>query len=521
MEIRAVIKKILPLWQEVPVLLPPSEEQIVVSPATKRLASAYERFRNLLEPSENEILRRKAIARMIWRRVPANNTTGADDPAHATAVAILQELIRASYIEVASRQQAESMANYLVKLRQMEPHLNSEQFHWLVEMTAVALDRLIFPEEQDEALVHLMYHDTYRRTAWTDQLVNEADRPAQLFIACHRALLGAENKEITYHYFTHYIPAWRQAQPLTVQEQRDIAQQLPRLVKDIAELVEHPAGHRLTTLLRPIAVPYRILWRLLLRTNVETLSQEQLSGAVRESVTERGSLIVRRISTHARHSVLFLLLTKTILVFAVEVPYERFLWGKIHWGALAANTFFHPFMLLFLSATVRLPGEANTQKIDEQVHKIVSGESELATVVISSSRHYGPLTWTLFGLTYTILFVGIIWAVALLLVKLQFSLLAMFLFVFFLGLVSILAARNRRSIDDLRVIPKIEGTFSIIVSFLFLPVLEFGSWLSRNVQKMNVPLFLMDRLLEAPFKLLIDLVEEWFIFIRERREEIV
>jgi hypothetical protein len=31
----------------------------------------------------------------------------------------------------------------------------------------------------------------------------------------------------------------------------------------------------------------------------------------------------------------------------------------------------------------------------------------------------------------------------------------------------------------------------------------------------------MDRILEAPFKLLIDVTEEWFDFVRDRREEIV
>ncbi len=97
----------------------------------------------------------------------------------------------------------------------------------------------------------------------------------------------------------------------------------------------------------------------------------------------------------------------------------------------------------------------------------------------------------------------------------------MFFFVIFLGLVSFLATRIRRSADDIRVIPRREGALSAVLGFLALPILEFGRWLAQNIRQINILLFFMDRVLEAPFKLLIDIAEEWFDFVRDRREEIV
>ena len=46
-----------------------SEELVEVSEATKRIANAYERFRNTLEPDEQDILRRRAIVRILRRRL--------------------------------------------------------------------------------------------------------------------------------------------------------------------------------------------------------------------------------------------------------------------------------------------------------------------------------------------------------------------------------------------------------------------------------------------------------------------
>ena len=79
----------------------------------------------------------------------------------------------------------------------------------------------------------------------------------------------------------------------------------------------------------------------------------------------------------------------------------------------------------------------------------------------------------------------------------------------------------RRSVVAVRVVKRPEGAISSIISFLSLPVIEFGRWLALQVSKINVPLILMDRILEAPFKIFIDVLEEWFGFVRDRREEIV
>ena len=204
-----------------------------------------------------------------------------------------------------------------------------------------------------------------------------------------------------------------------------------------------------------------------------------------------------------------------------ERPYERFVLGMVHPLALLTNIAFHPLLLFTLATAVRLPGQANADRMVEYLKRLVTGDGDLPTIAISQPRRYGSATWSAFAIMYAILFMFIFWALFTVLDQLNFSLLAMFFFVVFLGLVSFLATRIRRSVDDLRVIPKREGAISAITSFLALPVLEFGRWLAQNIRQLNFVLFIMDRILEAPFKLLIDVTEEWFDFVRDRREEIV
>ncbi len=246
-----------------------------------------------------------------------------------------------------------------------------------------------------------------------------------------------------------------------------------------------------------------------------------LEVATRESISRRMRRIRERMSKRAGHSILFLFLTKTLIAVLIEAPYEIIFLQQLHWLSLAANVVFHPVLLFFLATSARIPGQNNMNRLVEQLRKIITGEGELPTVLISATRTYGALTWSFFALIYAVLFMAIFWGLFTILDHLGFSLVAMFMFVVFLGLVSFLAIRIRHSVDQLRVIPRREGALITLVNFLSLPVLEFGRWLTKHISQLNIALFLMDRVLEAPFKILIDVIEEWFSFVRDRREEIV
>lgn len=513
MDIRSPITQLL-TYQPAPTEAPRAEEEVIhVSPALKRVAFAYERFRNTLEPDEEDILRRKAIHRVLERRL------GEDRSASVAAEQVLQELMRANYIEPVTRRFAEHIAMRLTRTKAIMDHLDPALHRWFLHLTAVTIDRDLYPRTRAEALVQLMFTDTVDRVQWVDDLVVADERPTQLYMASHRALFEADDYEITYHYFINTFPAWN-ASNFSDQDSVAIAQRLPDFYAHIQKALGHSARDRLSRLLRAPAVPYRITRDVV--SNPEALKDPAaLKAATTAAVAERTRRIRARMNKRAWHSILFLLFTKTILALLIEVPYEVLFLPYLHIGALAANIAFHPLLLFFLATTVRLPGANNTDRIVEEVHKVVTGDSPMSTIIIRQPRHYGAATWSFFALLYAVLFLFLFWGLFTVLDLLQFSLIATFMFVMFLGLVSFLAIRIRRSVSAVRLIPARESALGSVISFVSLPVLEFGRWLAVQISQLNVALFFMDRILEAPFKILIDIVEEWFTFVRERKEEIV
>jgi hypothetical protein len=51
-----------------------------------------------------------------------------------------------------------------------------------------------------------------------------------------------------------------------------------------------------------------------------------------------------------------------------------------------------------------------------------------------------------------------------------------------------------------------------------LPILRAGQWLSRQMGRFNILQFFFDFLFEAPFKMFLSVLEEWFAYLREKKE---
>jgi hypothetical protein len=51
-------------------------------------------------------------------------------------------------------------------------------------------------------------------------------------------------------------------------------------------------------------------------------------------------------------------------------------------------------------------------------------------------------------------------------------------------------------------------------------MIRAGRWISIRAPRVNIFLFFFDFIIEAPFKALVELIENWLAFLREKREEI-
>jgi len=104
--------------------------------------------------------------------------------------------------------------------------------------------------------------------------------------------------------------------------------------------------------------------------------------------------------------------------------------------------------------------------------------------------------------------------------KIEFSYLSILLFLVFLSIVSFFGLRIRNSARELIVLKKRENIISELVDFFTLPFVRLGRWLSFNFSRINVFVFILDFMIEAPLKIMLQAIEEWLAFFKEKKEDL-
>jgi hypothetical protein len=66
-----------------------------------------------------------------------------------------------------------------------------------------------------------------------------------------------------------------------------------------------------------------------------------------------------------------------------------------------------------------------------------------------------------------------------------------------------------------------QGLLEPLMDFFLLPVLQAGQFLSGEIAKINIFIFIFDFVLEAPLKVIFEVAEEWIRFVRAKKDEIV
>ena len=173
-------------------------------------------------------------------------------------------------------------------------------------------------------------------------------------------------------------------------------------------------------------------------------------------------------------------------------------------------------MLLFLITRIVPLGERNTLLVLSGIRKTVSGEDRKLIKVKRSGS--GALD-TFFAFLYLFLFLVSFGILVFLLVKLQFSIVGILLFLFFLTLVSYFGLRIRHNALRWRVKTDDEGLLPMLWGVFTLPIVRVGRWLSRTFAAINIFVFFLDFIIEAPFKLLLSISDAFTTFLREKRDE--
>jgi hypothetical protein len=237
-------------------------------------------------------------------------------------------------------------------------------------------------------------------------------------------------------------------------------------------------------------------------------------GAAIDAEAESARAKLRRGGVRA---MVYLFLTKMFVAVLLEMPLEHIAFGHIDHFALAVNLLFPPILMLIVSLLIKVPGKENTEALKRHAFGLLSAAGP-DPLPLRLDRKRSLLSRTVFGFAYTAISVAIFGLVIWGLHRIDFTGVSTAIFLFFLCLVSFFAFRLRQNAREAVVVSNAERGTSIVMDLASLPILRAGQWLSRQLGRFNVLQFFFDFLFEAPFKMFLSVLEEWFGYLREKKE---
>ncbi|MFA6588665.1 MAG: hypothetical protein WCT08_06425 [Patescibacteria group bacterium] len=522
------MQKVIKAFEEpVPNLeAPPGVPRIKLNEVIGRVAWVYEKLRNSIEFQEEHLLRRNSIERILRRKILLENRNIID------ARLLIYELIRARYLpnnalpEVIIGIVQNYIDRYLalldhLKLRRTDPD-DRKLIHWVISVASADIEERLNPSIREDALVELMYATIRNNLILPENVPAGQEQDILVYLAIHRALIKSDDAILRYHLFRWAYPNWQNPDHAVTEQVR---QNFGNFVETIEKRIHHPLSERLMVICRQYTIPFLVLADVfkdkpqevrLLLTSPQTLA-EATEKAMKNRIKFAGS----RLRRTTIRSIIYIFITKMLLALVLELPYEVYVLKLSNFVPLYVNGLFHPLLMSFIGLTARVPGKKNTELVIQAVQEIINpSRPRVIFAKKIKPRPRRKLRTFAFNLAYLATFVLIFGGLALLLHKFYFNWVSIIIFLFFLSVISLFGMRIRQVVKELTILDKRENLFLLLLSFISLPILKVGQWFSKKIPKFNLFIFILDFIIEAPFKIFVETVDEWLNFLKEKREEI-
>jgi hypothetical protein len=505
--------------------LPEELPRVHVSLVSSSIAKLYEQLRNVIDSTEQHLLRRNAIFRFLKRHVLVYGTR------RSIGELLIRELVRSGYVlndtfpeqDIAVFDATiEKYLRFGEELRARLPHERTGELErWALGLCAAELEQKLYCPDREEALLRFAFEELKQRIRWEDESIHPDERDLQLYIALHRALFKSDPLLVEYHLLASYKPGWNQ---LTAAHAVEMAEHAVTFRRDLKQHIDHPMGLRLAQQVRRMTIPLKTLLdtakahpedaveRLTVVKTYIKATAETVEGYYKENRRALRRSTVR--------SLFFIFLTKMALALVLEAPYDLAVTGEIRYLPLGINTLFHPVYLFALATLVRKPGKDNTKRILTDLRAtIIQGKTAQPYFVRLQYRRRGAGQLALY-LAYLITFVATFGLIIFGLFAFDFGVLGGILFLFFFSLVTFVGIRLRSRARTYFMVAPRESVGSAFFRFMTNPLLEVGRWFSTKFSRYNLFLFVFDIILEAPLKAIAYGIEEWSSFARERTAEL-
>ncbi len=519
------------------------EATINVSELISKMAFFYEKLRNAVDYEEDHLLRKNAIYRILKRQIFIEGVLRSPDSLELSQH-LLRELIRGAYLpnnEIKETKLIEvskilkkyiSLKNYSLSAENSPENKERHKFaFWIISLAACEIEDFLGEDKTKRAIVTSLY-DLLSKKIKLDisKKLDSKDLKLQIYLSICRTFLKYDKDMMNLVIFKYYNQAWikKEKEQIVYPNEESIKKIADNLI-NVKNLIDKQLKDPLVRQLDKISQHYSLYFLIFEKViadqpakqyNLLKNQAKTFFSQVIKVCEQKYKRVKSKLWRAAIRSIIYIFLTKSIFAILIEVPAIYWLGEELKLFTLIINISFPAALLFLIVLFTRTPGKSNTDKIVEGVREVVSETEKTNIITIRTPRRRKPWLNFFFHLLYTAFFAFSLYIIYQVLSFIGFNWVSILIFLFFLAFVSFFSVRITKGIKELLIIKKKESFISFLIDLFYMPIIASGKWLADNASKINVFVFVFDFIIEAPFKVLVNIAEDWTQYIKERRDKL-
>jgi hypothetical protein len=479
------------------------------------VSAAYEQLRNAAEYAQEHLLIQNAIRRFFVRSVSFHNHSLS---AKSIAEELIIELTQSGYlknntlpnniIDTLGDAIHDHYNNYWrLKTSGIEEHIART---WTLDLLSIGSEDILVKNDIQPIYIHFAYHhynSILNKKSFKSSNPMDDNFEVSLYIAVHRALFKSDLAAVRYD-----------MQKLYKTSDKNI-NEYAQFHQGIDDLFMSEVTNKITMYINKYGAPLRIL-RNMVQDNNKTdellVEPQRFDRAYGEQIKKEYKKAKQKLNKGLIKSIVFLLITKTLIGLAIEIPYDLLVTGAVLITPLVVNLLAPIVYLLVLRLGFKLPGNTNTKAIKAYTDDMLYGAQANTSLYPAMKTKKYPIG---FSIAYALMFLIIFAVVANILYMLGFNIVNGLIFFIFIAAASFLGFRLSRIVRELELVAVKQGAISTIRELIFTPFTFLGKWISDKYQKVNIVALALDTFIELPLKTILRLIRQWTKFLDDKTDQ--